>query len=195
MTEIVEVNNETAVTVKNNKPPFYVVSVTKLIILQIFTLGLYQIIWFYWHFRRQKEHHNDKTIPVLRSIFSIFFTHTLFGEIAAKDQKTGSPVPWKPVLSATMVVITSLLGGVLNAVERNNVHISYSDLYPFLSITIITFFISLAQIAANHVCDDPKGLSNSKLTWVNYIFIVIGFIFILLLILSLLILYFENTAV
>ncbi|HWR95878.1 MAG TPA: hypothetical protein VN248_04015, partial [Arenimonas sp.] len=68
--------------------PFYVVSLQKLVLLQVLTFGFYGILWFYWHFRRLKEYYRDDSWPVMRSIFAVFFTHTLFRDIADKDRKT-----------------------------------------------------------------------------------------------------------
>lgn len=167
--------------------PFYVVSLQKLVLLQVMTFGFYGIVWFYWHFRRQKEFYRDDSWPVMRSIFSIFFTHTLFNEIADKDRKTGAPLVWNPAVLASIVVLMNLAMSVLNSIERLGGVVPYSMFSPFLLLPVEAYCLSKAQAAANHVCGDPSGATNNGLDWVNYVFLVPGAIFMLLYLLGILV--------
>ena len=52
---------------------FYVVGITKFIVLFLATFGIYSVYWFYRNWKLYKIHNNEDIYPVARAIFSIFF--------------------------------------------------------------------------------------------------------------------------
>lgn len=168
--------------------PFYVVSLQKLVLLQVLTFGFYGIVWFYWHFRRLKAFYRDDSWPVMRAIFAVFFTHVLFKDIAHKDLKTGAPLVWNSGALATILVLTQIGMSLANRLEaRAIINLPYFSLAPFLYLLITSYCFTVAQKAANHAVGDPTGESNNKLNWVNYLFLVPGAIFMLLYLLGILV--------
>lgn len=69
--------------------PFFAVSLTKLVVLSICTLGLYQIYWFYQNWCLIKEREQLKITPLWRAIFSIFYCQLLFEKIANSARDSG----------------------------------------------------------------------------------------------------------
>ncbi len=62
--------NDSDITKEEAKPLFFPVSITKLIILSICTIGIYEVYWFYknWEIIKQREY--SKISPFWRAIFS-----------------------------------------------------------------------------------------------------------------------------
>lgn len=62
-------------------PTYFAVSLTKLLVMSLFTFGLYQIYWFYknWQTIKQLEHSN--ILPAARALFIVFFCYNLFERI------------------------------------------------------------------------------------------------------------------
>jgi hypothetical protein len=72
--------------VQTTKMEFYAVSQKKFLIMYIGTLGLYSVYWFYKHWSLYKKSENEEMWPIMRSIFQIFFTHSLFSLFEMKYQ-------------------------------------------------------------------------------------------------------------
>jgi hypothetical protein len=53
-----------------------------------------------------------------------------------------------------------------------------------LMLPVIGTVLFMAQRAINAACDDPTGSSNSKLTWANWIWIVLGSIMLILILIG-----------
>src|SRR5690606_20478740 len=84
---------------------FFVVSIWKLCVLFCITFGLYSLVWFYQHWKLQKQYHKTNVIPVLRAIFSLFFTHALFANIQKGLTAQGITYAWNPQAMATIYVV------------------------------------------------------------------------------------------
>lgn len=59
----------------------YLISASKLIIMSVVTFGLYDIYWFYRHFKSFKSENNWDIQPFARAFFYPLFSYTLFREI------------------------------------------------------------------------------------------------------------------
>ena len=154
---------------------FYVVGKKKFLILLIGTLGLYGIYWFYKHWAIQKSVTREDIWPVARSIFNIFFTHSLANRIAGTIQDKSIPYIWSAGKNATAYVIGSILGNIADRISTTAGHDSY--MFDLLSLlTMIISFTALYNIqkAANVACNDSEGLSNSQLTGTNIAWLVAG---------------------
>ena len=57
---------------------FYVVSKIKFLVLFFATFSLYGVYWNFKNWSLYKNYHNDDIWPIMRAIFSVFFTHSLF---------------------------------------------------------------------------------------------------------------------
>jgi hypothetical protein len=73
------------VAVHRELPPFFAVSLLKSAVMSFFTLGLYELYWFYRNWQRVRVRENRDIKPSLRTLFALIFCYPCFREI----RKTG----------------------------------------------------------------------------------------------------------
>ena len=90
--------------------PFFAVSVSKLIVMSIFTFGFYDFYWFYknWDALRQR---GENVTPFLRAFFHTFTSFWLFKHIRAQAE-TISPSAKLPAgpLAVAWLIASGLWG-------------------------------------------------------------------------------------
>lgn len=156
---------------------FYVVSKLKFTVLYLSTIGLYSIYWFYVNWRNFKVTSGEKIMPVPRAIFYIFFTHSLFDKVDANLKDKQIEYDWSPKTLASLFVILALVGSVLDRLSYREIG---SPLTDILSIAIIPFSLLIilkVQDAINLSQNDRAGISNCKFTIYNYLWILLGIVF------------------
>lgn len=158
---------------------FYVVGPLKFIALYAFTFGLYKVYWFYKNWSRYKAGSQEDMWPVMRGIFSIFFTHSLFRNVNETIGREGSAHAWDPEILATFYVIAQIGMAVMDRLPKFTDHIVV-PLEIFVMLPLIGFLLYRAQLAVNAACGDPSGATNSKLTWANFAWMAVGLIVIVL---------------
>lgn len=157
--------------------PFYVVGNKKAWILFISTVGMYQIYWFYKHWRNIKDTEGSTIWPVPRAIFSYFFCHSLFRKIKeAHSMKASFISDWAPNTAATIYIIFTLFSsGTDRAAEKLSP--SSGGILLILGIVASLIAIMAMMSAQKHVNDIAANSNidlNENLTPANYIWIVIG---------------------
>lgn len=115
--------------------------------------------------------------PVIRAIFSIFFTHSLFEFINGKLQKSNSEYSWSPSILASIFVVVSIVSHVTSNLSSEFIGSPLTDIISIASFPILGWCLYKAQVAANIACNDPNGESNYKYSIANYIWIALGVIF------------------
>ncbi len=87
-------------------PVFFPVSVTKLLVLSVCTLGFYELYWFYrnWEFVRERE--QIEIMPGWRAIFNLFFCYALFNRVCEKADEVGVEHLGAGQLAAGWVVLS-----------------------------------------------------------------------------------------
>jgi len=70
-------------------PAFFAVSVTKLIVLSICTMGLYGLFWFYKNWRLIRQREQSDILPGARAFFAVLFCYACFSRIRESGQKAG----------------------------------------------------------------------------------------------------------
>ncbi len=68
-----------------SQPPFFAVSVLKLIVLSILTLGIYELYWFYKNWQLIKARERTNISPAPRAVFAIFYCYQCFARIRDFD--------------------------------------------------------------------------------------------------------------
>jgi len=164
--EIVADNNESL--------EFYVVSPKKFLVLQLITVGLYSIYWFYKHWALYKTKHNEDIWPVMRGIFQIFFAHSLFEAFKIRAKEMKNNLSWSASWMATLFVILSIISAVADRMSYKEIGSPYSDLISLILLPIVTWILFKAQKVANIACNDPNGESNANFTGLNALWIVVG---------------------
>jgi hypothetical protein len=155
---------------------FYVVAPIKFLVLFFVTIGMYQIYWVYKHWSQFKKSTRGDQWPVMRAIFAVFFTHSLFVEINHSLNTNKVKYQWNSGVHATFTVIFLVIGNIMDRLSMKEIGSPITDLLSILVVPIIGFFLYRAQCAANHACGDPKGDTNKNFTVANIIWIVIGLI-------------------
>lgn len=155
-------------------PMFYVVSPKKYLLLYFSTLGTYHVYWFYKNWSLFKASNGGTQWPVMRGIFSIFFAHGLFRLIEGRLKQLGKEFAGSPSSLATLYVIYSLLGNVLDSLSGKGIGSPYTDLSSLCLMPLICWTLYRAQLSANLACGDEKGEVNEVLTPLNYLWIVLG---------------------
>ncbi|SFL10779.1 hypothetical protein [Lysobacter sp. cf310] len=153
---------------------FYVVSPLKFGLLFFGTLGLYQLYWFYMQWARYRRQTGETVWPVMRAIFSIFFTHALAGHFDAALRDRGLRRDWSPATAATIYVISKLASGVLDRLAGREIGSPYTDMLSLVLLVPLGVSLLSLQRAANHASGDPQGESNRHFTWANYLWLLAG---------------------
>jgi hypothetical protein len=154
---------------------FYVVSTLKFTALFVATLGMYQVYWFYKNWRQYKQASGNWDIwPVPRAIFAIFFIHALFRHVNAKLERQDGAAEWNHRLHATVLVIFSLMTTLLDRLGEKLIGSPVSDILALSLLIPMYFLYASAQQRINFACGDPEGVSNSRFTWANHVWLVLG---------------------
>ncbi len=149
---------------------FFVVSQRKLLIMILATAGLYMVYWYYKNWVKHREATGDSVWPVPRSIFSVFFTHSLFRNFALHDA-TGKRGGWDSDSYATPLVLVMVINYILSWTSRGS---SLMQLLAWLTIIPTALILRQVQGEVNARCGDPEGSSNDTLTPANIVWCVIG---------------------
>jgi len=165
---------------------FFPTSQLKLAVLYLVTFGLYPVYWFYKHWTLQKKRSGENMIPMLRALFYIFFTHSLFRRISESAKEKNIKITFNASLLATIFVILSLLTNFLGRLTANNPDIGGVDYLQFCLMFVLLWPIYVMQGIANQVNGDPKGELNNSFSIYNYIFIILGSVFLFLAIIGIL---------
>jgi hypothetical protein len=75
---------------------FFAVSILKLTVMSVCTLGFYQVYWFYKHWVLIKERSEPHITPWARALFGIFWCYSCFDFIRKEEQQ----LDIEPTLSA-----------------------------------------------------------------------------------------------
>ncbi|HET6762391.1 MAG TPA: hypothetical protein VFH27_01935 [Longimicrobiaceae bacterium] len=76
-------------------PVFHPVALSKVLVLFLSTLGLYQVFWAYRNWARLREHTGQGLSPFWRSLFSGLWGFVLFREVRDDAVSRGVGVSWR----------------------------------------------------------------------------------------------------
>ncbi len=169
---------------QGNQPYFYVVANKKCMVLLLGTVGMYMVYWMYKNWSLFKAATGESVMPVMRGIFSVFFTHALFNAVQTKLEEDGRKVDWDPSAVATGLVVLVVLSNVLSIVGNRVLHVSFLDYISFVLLVPIGFQMLKAQTAINTACGDETGGSNSRFTAANLVWLLFGALFWLLIVIG-----------
>lgn len=153
---------------------FYVVSKTKFWVLFLCTLGYYSIYWHFKNWKQYKDYHKESMMPVMRALFSIFFTHTLFNTVDSELKEKSKVFYWRPALWATLAVVSVIFARIIDRIYVNDLSNDLTFAAIFIFVALNGFSLFNAQLAINESCDDPFGSTKSNFTILNWIWIMLG---------------------
>lgn len=156
----------------STQPPFFAVSILKLVVMSICTFGLYETYWFYKNWKLIKARERSNIHPVLRAIFSLFYCYACFARVRDFDM---------PGLSKTKLAAGPLAIGwiVVSALYR------LPDLYWLISMSAVVFLIPV-QMYANliNISASPRHDRNTRFVGWNWAALIIGAVWLALAILG-----------
>ena len=151
--------------------PFFAVSVPKLVVLSICTLGLYEVFWFYKNWCLVRERERSRILPSARAFFAFFFCYGMFKRV--RD------FPIQSVTVNTLPAGALTVGWILTNCLWDLP--GPSGLIAFLSF----LFIIPVQVSAARINEAvaPNHDRNERFTTANWVTVVIGgLVFILMVI-------------
>jgi hypothetical protein len=161
---------ETETSALKNEPElaeegyFFEVAVWKLILMNVCSLGLYQVYWFYRQWKAMKPRELAMIRPFWRAFFAVFFCYSCFSNI--KDGLGDEEAKGKsPGLLAIGFVLFSLSSRM-------------PDPYWLFSVFSFLFLIPVQGWATRVNAEKSPGRDlNNRLTWKNWILIFVGGLF------------------
>jgi len=160
--------------IASDESEFYVVSIRKFTLLFFFTLGIYTVYWFYKNWSLYKAHTHGNQWPVPRAIFSIFFTHSLFGNIESSLFQKNKDYSWDAGGLASLYVILTIVSRVLDQLSNRSIGSPITDLISLATVPMIYYVLMSAQKAVNISQDDELGEGNKAITGFNICWMVLG---------------------
>lgn len=153
---------------------YYAMSVTKLWIMSILTFGLYDLAFFYRHWRHLRDHHGRPLSPFWRTIFSSFMYFGLNAQVSEVARL------YQVSVSSILGIAPFLYFGV-HVVSRMS-ESSFAeasaafDVLAFVVVPFGTYSLTLTQSAVNRILEKERytGAVNSKATVGSVIAGVIG---------------------
>lgn len=157
------------------KPFYFPVSLTKFVVMNFCTLGMYQYYWFYenWKFIRERE--QSEVSPFLRTTFAFIYCYPLFEKIrsSAASLKIGQSFSVQ-VLAGGWILFSMLW--------------LLPDPYGLVTFLSILFLIPVQQ-AANRINESlvPGHDRNDRFTVWNTVTVVIGALLFMLVVIAIII--------
>ena len=175
----VYVNKDNSAAVTTNEPEFFPVSEGKLITLYLLSFGLYGIYWFYQNWKIQQPKMDKKIMPLMRAIFSIFFTHSLFRIIDKSAKHLDKKHKFNANVLATFFVAAIIVSNVIDRLSLNSSTFINMSSNTIIIASIIIFFLSVypmvkVQATVNRINGDLLGYLNHKYSIWNYLLMALG---------------------
>lgn len=143
-------------------PQYFPVSKTKLVLMSLGTLGLYEMYWFYknWCFVRREQ---PDIRPFWRAFFGIFYCHSLLKDVEMAALAQGVPFQGSTVFLALVWILLSLAGRL-------------PGLFSLLSLFSVAPLL-LVQESINELNRRaaPDHDPNSRFSVVNILGMLVGF--------------------
>ncbi len=164
------------------KIPFYVISGAKFFILNILTLGCFNMVWFYMQWLRQNQAGREKVSPFWRTVFSIFFYHSLVRKVKEETQVTEVSELWDGNLLANLTVFAIIIERICfrfsSYLEKEGKDASVGNALGYAFLIIAIFLNWQIQRKINLGYDNTDGKTNSKITLRNILWVVLFWVLI-----------------
>jgi hypothetical protein len=144
------------------EPPLFAVSMVKLIVMSVVTLGLYEMYWAYKHWVAIRRRERSEIMPAPRAFFGVIFAWPLFTRIEKIGVAEGVPdAPPGGFLAIAWIIITLCW--------------RLPDPVWLISMGAPVFLLPM-QAYANRINAKlaPAHDRNARFGWANIVWIVIG---------------------
>lgn len=152
---------------------YYAMSVTKLWVMTVLTMGLYNVVFFYNHWKHLRDHHAQDVSPIGRAIFGAFTYFGLNSQIG--DAARFRNIPTVGIFGAAPILFfaSSAAGRVLDRVAGDELWVV---LLNFVLVPIFAYCLASTQTTVNNLLRDEgyAGPVNDGATAGAVIFGVLG---------------------
>jgi len=174
--------DDIAPAAKAAEPIFFAVSRKKLIVMLIVTLTLYELVWFYKNWAHERRR-GEPVMPLMRTIFTVFFCYSLFDRVRRRGRPLG--IPLAADLLAVGWIVCTLAGNILDRFVAAE-EFGALDAAVFLLLYASVAFLVPVQTAINAInrAEVPDHDPNDRFTVWNWLWIVVGGLFLGLVVLG-----------
>ncbi len=143
---------------------YYAMSVTKLWIMSVLTFGLYNLAFFYRHFRHLRDHQQQDVSPFWRTVFSPFMYFGLNSQISSAAQFKQVHVPAMLGAAPALYLGANAIGRVLDRMSDETA--VGATLLSFALVPVATYALTTTQTAVNRILEKEgySGPVNSGAT-------------------------------
>lgn len=131
--------------------------------MSVFTLGLYEIYWFFKNWQCIQRREKTKIIPAMRGLFAVFYCYPLFRHIASHPAPANAPkvrAGWMALGWIGMNIIAYL-----------------PDPLSYISVFTIVFLIPIQKkVNLINRIEVPNIAINDDITVRNIFFIALAFV-------------------
>lgn len=146
---------------REGAPDLYVISVPKLVVLHVATVGVYALYWFYKQFSAQRRYREPQSWPVARAFLSVFFVHRLFRFIDGQARDAGDDPSWNPNTFATLYVVVVIGARVVGRLAGSGAGTPSFMISTLIALAGGVASLTTAQRVANRASGDPTGKANA----------------------------------
>jgi len=154
------------VELPKTEAPYFAVSVTKLVIMDVVTFGVYGFYWQYKQWTKIKQQTQSNLSPFWRAFFSIFLIHQFFKHVRTHTEEEGLP----KTLPVGVLTLIYVIGTLISRLAEG--------LLFLVSLIATTLSVALIQQELDqlHTKLAPDADRNARFTPWNIIFGQIGLI-------------------
>jgi hypothetical protein len=166
------------------EPPFFAVSVVKLVLMCLCTFTIYEAYWFYRHWKQVERRERAGLSPLLRGIFAPIFCYALFARMRDYNDAGGASSGLNlsaahaggRVIARTLPVPLLAAGCIIG-----NFLFRLPGAFSLLGFLTVASLVPV-QIFANslNAAVSPAHNRNARLTLWNWLIVVPGTLFLLL---------------
>jgi hypothetical protein len=151
---------------------WFLVGTGKLVVMSVVTLGLYEVYWFYQHWKRVRDQQDEDVSPLPRAIFAVLFSYPLFRRVADEAaERMVAPVPSAGACAFAFIALS----------------FCWRLPDPLWLITLAAVLPLIAiQKAANAIvlAEAPHADPNTRMSGANWVGVAIGGLLLFLVILG-----------
>ncbi|MFS0825708.1 hypothetical protein [Pseudomonas phoenicis] len=152
-------------------PMFFVVSPVKLVLMTILAGPVYWSYWYYRNWRNCRDSTGERIWPIARTLLGGLMLYCLLARVDQQLRLSGRPATISPIWTTCGLV--AILAAQVWIVLMSTV-VPVLIVGAALSLIPMYWLVVGMQRAINRACGDDQGLSNSRLTVWNGLWIVVS---------------------
>ena len=170
-----------SVTEDGEAPGWHSMPTWKLVFLYSISWSLYGFWWFYKHWATQRQRTGEPFSPLARGIFNWLYVVQMFRLISADARREGEPERNLGYLGVVYILMSLTVGISSNVAERIGEYsfeaAMLSTVFAIALVIGIGVLLGTVQRRANIAANDATGSRHAGLSWKDWILIVIGGIY------------------